>query len=106
MSENKSETQTKAKIEQADIDILEGLLSKAPEIESLEGLLAKLPEADQKEAMRILYGNLPEVIAIHDAVQKRADQKDFDIAAYKFTAAKEQRRKLMKKFNKAQKQNL
>ena len=90
MSETKSETKTKV---QTDREILEGILSKKPEIESLEGLLAKLPEADQKEAMRILYGNLPETIAIPDAVQNLASHKDFEIAAYKFTAAKEQRRK-------------
>ena len=54
---------------------------------------AKLPEADQKEAMRILYGDVPENIVIPDEVDKVAQHKDFDIAAYKFTTAKEQRRK-------------
>ena len=94
MSEIKSQTKNKSQAEQADMEILEGLLTQSkPEIESLEGLLAKLPEEDQKEAMRILYGTLPETIAITDEAQKLADLKDFDIAAYKFTAAKEQRRK-------------
>ncbi len=62
------------------------------EIESLEGLLRKLPEEDQKEAFRILYGNMPEELAIPDAARKLADQNDFEVAAYRFQAAPEQRR--------------
>lgn len=93
MSEIKPQTENKVQTEQADMVLEELLTQSKSEIESLEGLLAKLPEADQKEAMRILYGNLPETIVIPDEVQKLADHKDFDVAAYKFSAAKEQRRK-------------
>ena len=94
MSEKRTQTKGKVKSEQAEMEVLEQILSQPQaEIESLEGLLAKLPEADQKEAMRILYGDLPESIVIPDDVQKVAQHKDFDVAAYKFTAAKEQRRK-------------
>lgn len=92
MSENKSQTEVKAK--SAEMEVLEQILtSSSTEIESLEGLLAKLPPEDQKEAFRILYGNLPESITIPEEVQQLADHKLFDVAAYKFTAAKEQRRK-------------
>ena len=94
MSEKRTEAKEKVQSEQAEIEVLEQILSQPQaEIESLEGLLAKLPEADQKEAMRILYGDVPQSIVIPEEVQKVADHKDFDIAAYKFTAAKEQRRK-------------
>jgi beta-ureidopropionase len=62
------------------------------EIESLEGLLRKLPAEDQAEAFRILYGNMPESIAIHPAARALAEQHDFDVAAYRFSAAREQRR--------------
>lgn len=94
MSEKQTQTKEKVQSEQTDIDVLEQILSQPQaEIESLEGLLAKLPEADQKEAMRILYGDVPQSIVIPEEVQKVAQHKDFDIAAYKFTAAKEQRRK-------------
>ena len=94
MSEKTTQTKGKVKSEQAEMEVLEQILSQPQvEIDSLEGLLAKLPEADQKEAMRILYGDVPENIVIPDEVQKVAQHKDFDVAAYKFTAAKEQRRK-------------
>ena len=94
MSEKTTQTKEKVQSEQAEIDVLEQILSQPQtEIESLEGLLAKLPEADQKEAMRILYGDVPEGLVIPEEVHKVAEHKDFDIAAYKFTAAKEQRRK-------------
>lgn len=62
------------------------------EIESLEGLLRKLPQEDQAEAFRILYGNHPEEVTIHPAVQKLADECDFDVAAYRFSASNEQLR--------------
>jgi beta-ureidopropionase len=62
------------------------------EIESLEGLLRKLPEEDQAEAFRILYGNMPEAMPIHPAATALAEQFDFDVAAYRFSAAREQRR--------------
>ena len=50
------------------------------ELESLEGLLRKLPEADQKEAFRILYGDLPDTIPLPKEVQAYADQHDFEVA--------------------------
>ena len=62
------------------------------ELESLEGLLRKLPEADQKEAFRILYGDLPDTIPLPKEVQAYADQHDFEVAGYTFPAAPEQRR--------------
>ena len=62
------------------------------EIESLESLLHKLPPEDQAEAFRILYGNMPQSLPIHSTAQALADEFDFDVAAYRFTAAPEQRR--------------
>ena len=91
MSEKK--VQSKTKTEQKNKEVLEQLLSQPKgEIESLESLLKKLPPEDQKEAWRILYGDLPETIVIPEEIQKVADYKDFEITAYKFHAAKEQRR--------------
>ena len=66
--------------------------STAKEISSLEALLRKLPPEDQKEAFRILYGDVPETIGIPADVQSYADERDFEVAAYKFHAATEQRR--------------
>jgi beta-ureidopropionase len=92
MSESKTEIKTKTKT--TEYDALDALLSQPPpEIESLESILQKLPEADQKEARRILYGNIPENMPIPDEVQQIADSKDFEVAVHKFHAAKEQRRK-------------
>jgi len=91
MPENKTTTDTKEKYE-----AIEALLSQAPvedEIHSLESLLRKLPEADQKEAWRILYGDMPEPLPIPTATQKYADERNFDVVAHKFHAAPEQRRK-------------
>jgi beta-ureidopropionase len=62
------------------------------EIESLESLLHKLPPEDQAEAFRILYGNMPKPLPIHPTAQTLADEFDFDVAAYRFEAAPEQRR--------------
>lgn len=62
------------------------------EIESLEGILRKLPEEDQKEAFRILYGDVPDTIAIPSEVQSYADEHNFEVAAHKFNALEEQRR--------------
>jgi len=62
------------------------------EIESLEGLLRKLPEEDQAEAFRILYGNHPEPVAIHPAVNALSEERDFEVAAYRFNASREQLR--------------
>lgn len=94
MSENKSniQTKTKSRSEQEEIEAFEEIFEPT-EIDSLESLLKKLPEADQKEAWRILYGDLPETLVIPEEVQKLAEAKDFEVAAYKFHAAKEQRRK-------------
>jgi beta-ureidopropionase len=64
----------------------------ANEIESLEGILRKLSPEDQKEAFRILYGDVPEDIATPPEVQSFADEHDFQVAGYKFHAPKEQRR--------------
>ena len=60
------------------------------ELESLESLLRKLPEEDQAEAFRILYGNMPEAMAIPDEAKALGEQHDFDVAAYRFAAAAEQ----------------
>lgn len=62
------------------------------EIESLESLLRKLPEEDQAEAFRILYGNLPEEIPLTAKAAELASEFDFDVAAYRFPTAPEQRR--------------
>ena len=88
MSETKTTTDHKQKLAvQALLD------APAGEIQSLESLLHKLPEADQKEAFRILYGNLPEALPIPAEVQAFADERAFDVTAHKFHAAPEQRRK-------------
>jgi beta-ureidopropionase len=87
MSETKTERKTA-------LDAIDALLdARPPEIHSLERILAQLPEADRKEAQRILYGDLPEAIVIPDDVAALATAGDFDVAAYRFTAAAEQRRK-------------
>lgn len=62
------------------------------ELLSLESLLRKLDPADQAEAFRILYGQLPDTLTIPEEVQQYADTHDFEVAAYKFHAAAEQRR--------------
>ena len=62
------------------------------EIESLESLLRKLPEEDQAEAFRILYGNHPEATPIHPGVHALAEEYNFDVASYRFSAAPEQMR--------------
>ncbi len=92
MSETNTKTQSKTKA--AEIEALDALLSQPPaELESLESLLRKLPEEDQKEAWRILYGDLPEPLSIPKEVQQLADAQDFEVSAHKFHAATEQRRK-------------
>ena len=87
-----SESKTKSK---EKFEAIDALLANArpPEIHSLESLLRKLPEEDQAEAWRILYGNLPDNLPIPEETQRYADSLDFDVAAYKFHAADEQRRK-------------
>jgi beta-ureidopropionase len=88
----KTTTPTKTRSDQADPE-LEALLAAPAEISSLETLLRKLPEADQKEAFRILYGDLPDALPVPDDVAAYADEHDFELQAWKFHAAPEQRRK-------------
>jgi beta-ureidopropionase len=72
---------------------IEALLSSAPpEVESLESILRKLPAEDQAEAFRILYGDLPAPLAIPADVTEAASQHGYEVQAYKFAAAREQRR--------------
>jgi beta-ureidopropionase len=88
LSDPKTTTDQKQKLD------VQALLDAGPEeINSLERLLAKLPEADQSEAWRILYGSLPEVIPVPPETQAFANERNFDVAAHKFHAAPEQRRK-------------
>lgn len=91
MAKRKSETKLKTE----DLDAVEALLTKddPKEIHSLERILDKLPEEDRKEAFRILYGDVPDKLPIPSAAAALAKKHDFDIQAYKFEAAKEQRRK-------------
>ena len=63
-----------------------------PEVGSLEAILDKLPAEDRREAYRILYGDLPETLEVPVEVKRYADERDFDVAAYRFEAAREQRR--------------
>ena len=58
-------------------------MAQREELESLEGLLRKLPKEDQAEAFRILYGNHPEEVPIHPAVTSLAEERDFEVAAYR-----------------------
>ena len=67
-------------------------MASKEELESLESLLRKLPEEDQAEAFRILYGNMPQKLEIPAAAKQLADDHDFEVAAYRFSAAAEQRR--------------
>ena len=93
MSDNKNQSTTKTQTKE-DSEALEALLSQpVGELKSLESLLRKLPEADQREAWRILYGDMPEALTISAEVQSTADRLDFEVALHKFHAASEQRRK-------------
>ncbi len=83
-------TQTANRDKDAAVQAL--LDPSAGELSSLESLLQKLEPADQAEAFRILYGNLPDTLPIPDEVAAYADTHDFEVAAYKFHAAAEQRR--------------
>lgn len=89
MSKTDTKTESKQQYEE-----LEQLLTRGPdgETHSLERILSKLPAEDQAEAFRILYGDMPQTLPITEAAQKLADAHDFDVAAYKFEAAPEQRR--------------
>jgi beta-ureidopropionase len=66
-------------------------MSARAETDSLEALIAKLAPEDQAEAWRLLYGPLPEKIAIPAAVAESAAGR-FDVAAYRFPSVPEQRR--------------
>ncbi|MCO4759946.1 MAG: acyltransferase [Myxococcales bacterium] len=63
------------------------------EVESLESLLKKIPAKDQREAWRILYGDMPDELPLTPRAEKLAAHGNFDIAAYKFNANPEQLRK-------------
>jgi beta-ureidopropionase len=89
MATDPSPTKTLSAADQAVQALLD---APKAELESLESLLRKLDPADQKEAFRILYGDLPDTLPIPDAVKAYADHHDFEVAAYKFHAALEQRR--------------
>jgi len=82
----------KASTQTAKDEAVQALLGPSPEISSLESLLQKLEPADQAEAFRILYGNLPDTLPISEDTAAYADTHDFELAAYKFHAASEQRR--------------
>jgi beta-ureidopropionase len=85
-----SETKQKSDV----VEKILGNLTDSPngEIRSLEGLLSKLPQADQAEAFRILYGNLPDALPIPAETAASAKEHNFEVAAWKFSAATEQRR--------------
>ena len=68
------------------------LQSKPRELDSLEGLLQKLSPEDQAHAFRILYGEQPDTLPVTAELQAYCDQHDFELQAYKFHAAPEQRR--------------
>jgi beta-ureidopropionase len=88
-----TEKTTQTKTQTAQEDAVQALLdARKPELDSLEGLLRKLDPADQQEAFRILYGDLPATLPIPASVQAYADKHDFELAAYKIEAAREQRR--------------
>ncbi len=76
----------------AHVAVLHDNSAEAQEIGSLEALLRKLPAEDQKEAFRILYGDIPDELSIPKGVRSYADENNFEVAAYKFHAATEQRR--------------
>lgn len=64
------------------------------ELDSLDAVLeAHLPEAELAEVRRLLYGKVPASLPISDAARKLADERQYDIKAFKFDAAPEQLRK-------------
>ena len=88
-----SSTPTATRSTSAQDEAVAALLDAQPqEILSLESILSKLDPKDQAEAFRILYGQLPDTPTIPEDVQAYADTHDFEVAAYKFHAAAEQRR--------------
>ena len=91
MADSKTQNETKTQV--GELPQPANALVSTRELDSLEGLLRKLPEQDQREAFRILYGDLPDTIAIDPELQAYADKHDFELAAYKIHAALEQRRK-------------
>ena len=93
MTEKTNSNSTKTKTNE-EYEALDALLSQSKsEVESLESILKQLPLESQKEAWRILYGDLPDTLPIPNELQNLADTQNFEIAAYKFHAATEQRRK-------------
>ena len=83
---------TAASTQSAKDEAVQALLGTPAELSSLESLLQKLEPADQAEAFRILYGDLPDTLPISAETAAYADTHDFELAAYKFHAATEQRR--------------
>ncbi|MCB9686517.1 MAG: hypothetical protein H6738_08555 [Alphaproteobacteria bacterium] len=83
---------TKTKPANAIDKLLESLPERRPETKSLEAILDKLSEEDRREAYRILYGDLPETLTIPEEVVRTAAANDYDVAAWRFVAAREQRR--------------
>ena len=92
MPESKTDFKPKTDTDKTVQDLLMGA-ERPKELTSLEDLLRQLTPEGQKEAFRILYGDLPDTLPISDELQAYADQHDFEVAAYKFHAAPEQRRK-------------
>ena len=66
------------------------------EVHSVEGLLEKaqkgLDERELSELKRILYGRPADVLPIPEEALKLGEDKDFEVKAYKITAAQEQTR--------------
>ncbi|MCA9491287.1 MAG: hypothetical protein KC621_15255, partial [Myxococcales bacterium] len=83
---------TKTKPASAIDKLLESLPERRPETKSLEAILDKLSEEDRREAYRILYGDLPEKLTIPDEVARTAEANDYEVSAWRFVAAREQRR--------------
>lgn len=71
---------------------LDALLQERTEVDSLERILDQLPAADRAEAYRILYGDLPAPLTIPAGALAYAQEQDFELKAYRFQAAAEQRR--------------
>ena len=85
-------TLTKTKNPDAYEDV-ERILTAPTETTSLEDILATIPDAQhRREARRILYGDLPDALPIAAEAQALADAHDFEVKAFKFHAAPEQRR--------------
>lgn len=85
-------TQTRT-LEKTAVDHqLDALLQERTEVDSLERILDQLPAAHRAEAYRILYGDLPAPLTIPAGALAYAQEQDFELKAYRFQAAAEQRR--------------